>query len=64
MNKGRERLQTQKQLGQHNLQLLQQVAEQDAERQTATQQAALAAEPLYHDPPQAYWYSGCIAGTK
>ena len=37
---------------QHNLQLLQQVAEQDAERRTATQQAALAAEPLYHDPPR------------
>ena len=37
---------------QHNLQLLQQVAEQEVERQAATQQAALAAEPLYHDPPR------------
>jgi len=32
--------------------MVQQLAEQEAERQAATQQAALAAEPLYHDPPR------------
>lgn len=31
---------------------LQQLAEHEAERQAAAQQAALAAEPLYHDPPR------------
>jgi hypothetical protein len=37
---------------QHNLQLLQQVIQQDVERQAAIQQAALAIESLYHDPPR------------
>jgi hypothetical protein len=31
---------------------LQQLAEQETERQAAAQQAAVAAEPLYHDPPR------------
>jgi hypothetical protein len=37
---------------QDELHLLQQLAEEENQRQAAAQQAALAAEPLYHDPPR------------
>jgi hypothetical protein len=37
---------------QHNLQLSQQVIQWEVERQATLQQAALAAEPLYHDLPR------------